>query len=166
MTTYIISKHTAEEYRQMADESRQREQESYERSDTDGYLSQWALSQMANCYHYLARLVESGGDIQEISWLFHEDGTPVKEFSYVQGEYGTSVRIWDGEKTTWFNESHAKKGARREANDRKKGFVWGQVKAPVQVKTTSCGLNVGYILEPTGDPIEVLSIGNYEDWEF
>lgn len=166
MTYYTISDHTAEEYRQMAKECHQRVQESYERSDTDGYLSQWALTQSASLYSNLAQLVEKGGDIQEIQWLFNADGTPVVDFDYVQGEYGTSVKVWDGEKVIWFNGSQAKNGVRREANDRKKGFVWGQIKSPVKVKTTSCGLNVGYVLERSGDIVEVLSVGDYEDWKF
>lgn len=39
MTTYTISDHTAAEWRAMAQDSRNRSHESYERCDTDGFLS-------------------------------------------------------------------------------------------------------------------------------
>jgi hypothetical protein len=35
---------TAQQYREQARESGRRDQESWERSDTDGFLSQWALA--------------------------------------------------------------------------------------------------------------------------
>lgn len=71
MSTYTISDHTAAEYTAMAEDCIRREQESWERSDTDGFLSQWASNSMARTYRTLARLAANGGDVQEITSALH-----------------------------------------------------------------------------------------------
>jgi hypothetical protein len=48
----------AEKYRGLAQEARERNNESWERSDTDGALSQWALSIQESEYLAWARLAE------------------------------------------------------------------------------------------------------------
>lgn len=170
MTTYTISDHTPAEYSAMAKDCIRREQESWERSDTDGFLSQWASQSMARTYRRLAELAANGGDVQEIDWVFTADGTPVQEFSYVQGQYGTSIRIFHEGKVTWFNQSHAKKAARREATDRKKGFTIGTVRANVVLTTKAAkgSFSTFDVLEPAADNssaiVEVIATADYEDY--
>jgi hypothetical protein len=49
---------TAEQYRKMSDDAHQRKIESFERCDTDGFLSQFALDAMSSVYRAAADLVE------------------------------------------------------------------------------------------------------------
>lgn len=52
---------TAQELRQMAADCYQQKQESWERSDTDGFLTQWASGLSASLYIAQAEIVENGG---------------------------------------------------------------------------------------------------------
>lgn len=54
----------AAELRQLAAECRARSRESYERSDTDGCLSQWGHDLSAQQYEAQAEIVEAGGKAQ------------------------------------------------------------------------------------------------------
>lgn len=49
---------TAAEYRKLASDAHQRKIESFERCDTDGYLSQWALDVTSSIYREAAELAE------------------------------------------------------------------------------------------------------------
>lgn len=49
---------TAEQYRALAKDAHQRRIESFERCDTDGYLSQFALDVTSSCYRVAAELAE------------------------------------------------------------------------------------------------------------
>lgn len=60
MAVYRVTK-TAEEYRKMAQGNVMASSESFERCDTDGFLSQWGHDQMARVYEALAGLAENGG---------------------------------------------------------------------------------------------------------
>tara|TARA_Y100001963_G_scaffold18693_1_gene23589 strand:+ start:1426 stop:1917 length:492 start_codon:yes stop_codon:yes gene_type:complete len=51
---------SAQDYRDRAQAQRDRERESFERSDTDGFLSQWASGITARLNDCKARLVEDG----------------------------------------------------------------------------------------------------------
>ena len=171
MSTYTISNHTPAEYTAMAEDCTRNEQESWERSDTDGFLSQWASRSMARTYRRLAELAANGGDVQEIDWVFTADGTPVQEFSYVQGQYGTSIRIFHEGKVSWFNQSHAKKAVRREATDRKKGYTLGRVRAYVILETRAAkgSYSTFDVLTPASDNssaiVEIVTPAHYEDYK-
>lgn len=52
--------HTAEELRNMANEQRAKREESFERCDTDGFLSQWASGLHAQLYDRQAEITENG----------------------------------------------------------------------------------------------------------
>lgn len=52
---------SAEQLRAEAAASRQRSEDSFERCDTDGFLSQWASDMTARLYEEQARIVEQGG---------------------------------------------------------------------------------------------------------
>ncbi|AWY05213.1 hypothetical protein SEA_MARGARET_33 [Gordonia phage Margaret] len=124
MTIYTISDHTADEWTALAQESAQRSADSFARSDTDGFMSQWASDQTSAMYRQLADWARTGSDEQEIAWPMiarrgvrcmkhdglhveerdcldpHDDPNesvwvPVTEYRWVTGRYGSSVRVWD-----------------------------------------------------------------------
>lgn len=64
--------YTPEELREMADKARQRGQESRERSDTDGFLSQWGSDRMAMAYDLAAKTAEDGWTA-EFTGLYHRE---------------------------------------------------------------------------------------------
>ncbi|QWY84902.1 hypothetical protein SEA_MSCARN_31 [Gordonia phage MScarn] len=169
MTVYTISDHTADEYRAMAQDERNRSAESFDRCDTDGFLSQWAHDSMAHNYRHLADLVDNGGDVQEIAWpmILEDEGNWrwVDEFRYVKGQYGESVRIWHEHKVHWWNPSRARKAEVARRNDEKKGFRWALVKATVEAYTYSAGMNVALALRPVTDDsssiLETVKDANY-----
>ncbi|UMO76152.1 hypothetical protein SEA_AMOK_29 [Gordonia phage Amok] len=172
MTVYTISDHTADEYRAMAQRNREQSAESFDRCDTDGFLSQWAHDSLAHTYRTLADWAEEGGDVQEIAWpmILDDEGNWrwVDEFRYVKGQYGESVRIWHDHKVHWWNPSRARKAATARRNDEKKGFRWALVKATVEAYTYSAGMHVGLALRPVTDDsssiLETVNEANYHDY--
>lgn len=123
---------TADEWRAQAKDCRRREAESWERSDTDGFLSQWALTQMASRYDHCARIAEQGGIYVDAPVML-ETGQVVQG-EWVSGEYGDSFYAWEvinGQR--YFNPSQAKSDARRRANDEKKGIEMHTFFAPATV---------------------------------
>lgn len=174
MTTYTISDHTADEWASMGRRSRQDSLDSFDRCDTDGFLSQWASDMTSRIYLDLAdwaREGDEGGDVQEMLWpMMHNadgDWVPVHEFRYVSGRFGESVRIWHNRTVTWWNPSHARKAATKQANDERKGIRWGTVKAHVEAFTYGNRMSVGVALRPVPDSanaiVEVLATATYED---
>jgi hypothetical protein len=119
--------HSAAEWREMAREDRQRAADSWERSDTDGFLSQWASGIMADAYDLAAELVEElAGDTTETA-LFDLDGN-LLEARQVETRYGMSWLVLSPAGDRWFNQSWARKDATRVANDAKKGIYVGTVR--------------------------------------
>lgn len=55
-----MKKLSAEQYRKLANEAFQRQEDSWERSDTDGFLSQWASGLTSQLNSRLAELAEAG----------------------------------------------------------------------------------------------------------
>ena len=109
---------TAEEWREQARESRQRSAESWERSDTDGFLSQWASDEMARRYDFLATVAERGY-LEVFAFVDLATGELIKG-EQEQGQYGTYFRPFDRDRGLIFF-SHASKKATRDANNAKKG---------------------------------------------
>jgi len=67
--------------------------ESILRSDTDGFLSQWA-SERAGCkYRLKARIIQNGG-FSQFTVLVDSEGTVVADFCFTN-QYGTSWIIFD-----------------------------------------------------------------------
>jgi hypothetical protein len=131
------SDHTADEWRKMAAESRQRSADSFERSDTDGYVSQWASDLTGRLYSLAAEVAEQGN-----TWEFDVpfiDGLPATDWAWVETRYGSTVRIGRGSDVRWWNPSAARKGATRLANDTKKGVVWGNVRTEAVVVMAGSG---------------------------
>lgn len=132
----------ANSLRQQARDSRKRAQESWERSDTDGFLSQWAGDITARELEMKADLIEAGG-VCERPALFDLEGNYVlaKE---VETQYGWSWGIMDpnnprGRFLAWFNESKAKNPETARKNNARKGYYVGTVLAKAYVKIVASG---------------------------
>lgn len=120
-SVYHPMDHTPEEWREMARESRARAAESWERSDTDGFLSQWAAGKVASDYDYIASIAERGGRSEFLA-LTDLDGN-LLDARYIQTKYGWSWMIRNADGTTsWFNESHARSGEKRRKAHEAKGY--------------------------------------------
>jgi hypothetical protein len=121
---------TADEHRAAAAAYSYAKQESYDRCDTDGALSQWAHGLNEGKEHLAAQIADNGG-VWEFDGLFDLDGNlvPAKE---IETRYGWSWMLLDeaGRCDGWFNESKAKKDETRIRNNAKKGFYVGRVRVP------------------------------------
>lgn len=78
---------TAEVYRQMAADCRSRRAESFERCDTDGFLSQWASDYNARKFDLCADLVENDYLTEFSGLYFGEERIPAK---VIDGKFGQS----------------------------------------------------------------------------
>jgi len=150
-------------YRARAQQAVRRSQESWERSDTDGFMSQWANDAMASKYRAMAELAEEGG-VSEFPAVFDLDGN-LTDFHQVSTRYGMSWVRDTEHGSEWFNESGARKGSTRLANDRKKGYTIGSVRQEATVEL------VGTLaLHPVYKPVRhaprvvVSPVAFYEDW--
>lgn len=123
---------TPEEHRRLAEEAEQRREESWDRSDTDGFMSQWASGLAADEHRLAAQIAEAGGR----AWfpaLFDLDGNLVAA-KLIDGRYGL---VWgllesddpDSPFTGWFNPSRALDDDRARRNNAKKGYYVGGVMA-------------------------------------
>lgn len=159
---------TADDFREMARRCYKESSDSFDRCDTDGFLSQWASDSMARLYNFAADLVDNDGKA-EFTELFDLEGNLLPDAKYVDGKWGAVWRIWDEETRTvkWFNPSRAKKGATRQRNDAKKGYQQGRVRRPAVAALTG-----GYAAYPVAIPdnrteeYEVVSTAWYEDWNW
>jgi hypothetical protein len=139
MTVYadLLDK-TPEQLREMARDCYKRSAESFERCDTDGFLSQWASDQTARVYNYAAQLAENGWT-EEFSALFDLDGNFVTD-DLRETQYGAAwmIKLPEGG-VKWVNPSHAHKAATRRANLEKKGYRVGRISRRVVIATGSGG---------------------------
>jgi hypothetical protein len=108
-------------------------QESWDKSGTDGFLSQWALGLSAREERMKSALEEAGG-VHIFQALFDLEGNPVpaKELDGQWGRYWAVMDSWDWEngKPTGEFVSNAKKQTTYE----KKGYRIGRVKAPAEIR--------------------------------
>jgi hypothetical protein len=88
-----VAERTAEELRADAARAEQSAIDSFERSDTDGFLSQWASGISARLYRAQADLLDKGG-VSDFLGLFTEDGERVKA-RLVNGQYGLVWAVLD-----------------------------------------------------------------------
>ncbi|QBZ72150.1 hypothetical protein SEA_KRADAL_264 [Streptomyces phage Kradal] len=126
----------AAELREIAKGNDREAADSFDRCDTDGFLSQWASGITAEKYRLRADVAENGG-MWSFPALFDLEGNlvPARE---VHGQYGVFWSLLDAEgnrtgKT--FNESRAQNDKVRVRNDAKKGYYVGAVLAPAYVVT-------------------------------
>ncbi|MHB9861915.1 hypothetical protein [Streptomyces sp. YIM S03343] len=131
---------TPDEHRETAAAYATARQESYDRCDTDGALSQWAYGLNEAKHHLAAQIAEQGGT-WEFAGLFDLNGNPVPAVR-VQGRYGWAWKLLDdnGRTTAWFNESKAKDDTRRTAAHARKGYYVGTVRVPAYADLAAGGI--------------------------
>lgn len=131
---YVHEGRTADQWREEARARYQRSAESFERSDTDGFLTQWAADTMAGKYDLQAQIAENGGRAT-FPALFDLDDDPVAA-KLIETQYGMAWGLLsdpddtDSEFTGFVNPSRAQDPARRAANMAKKGYQVKTVMAP------------------------------------
>lgn len=132
---------TPAELRAEAQRADQAAADSFERSDTDGFLSQWASSITARKLRAQAELAEAGG-LTETSALFNLDGT-VASTHQGEGQWGPYWVLNDAAAERYgkrfYSPSRARSMATRRANNRRKGFTVGRVSVRGYVTITGSG---------------------------
>ena len=128
---------TVTDHRAAAAQAFASEQESFQRSDTDGCVSQWASNLTGRLHLRLAEIAEAGGKA-EFSALFTAEGDLIADARYVQTRYGWTW-VYDTAEgdTVWFRPSRAQDDDRRISTDRKKGHYVGRILAPASAKVDS-----------------------------
>lgn len=112
--------------------------ESFERCDTDGFLSQWASGIMAREKQMRADLMEAGG-YAEFPALFTTDGRLIPNAREVETRYGWAWVYNTESGPVWFNPSKARDDDKARANNAKKGYYIGRVTAQAYVKIVASG---------------------------
>lgn len=123
-TVYFPMDHTADEWKAKARECYQRSAESFERCDTDGFLSQWASDVTGRLYDQCAEVAANGG-LWTFTVLADADGNVIEGARNVKTRYGWAWVTPDG---VWFNPSRAEDEAVALARNLAKGFRLVQVK--------------------------------------
>jgi hypothetical protein len=132
--------------------------ESFERCDTDGFLSQWANDVTGRKYAMYARVAEQGGT-WEFRAVFDLAGN-LLDAREVEGRYGYVWLIKTGDTVTWFNESRARKGVTRLKNDTAKGFRLGTVRRPAYVGMSGNRTSLNPFVAPDRDSNHVEVVDN------
>jgi len=147
---------TPDQWRAAAEQSYRNADESFERSDTDGFLSQWASGCLAAEYLASARLAEQDGLI-EVQALFNLDGTIASTHCGYNEQYRRDYWVLNDDAAArygrrFYNPSGAKKAATRNANDRKKGFTVGKIRVAGYV-TLAGEVTVHAVTRPVVDDL-------------
>jgi hypothetical protein len=126
---------TADELRAGARRREQDAADSFDRCDTDGFLSQWASGITAQLYRRQAELTEAGGTA-EVEALFDLDGNWVPA-QVISTRYGSRWMILDaeGKATGEFIGWHPK----RRSTNAAKGYTEGRVRRPAKAEVMGSG---------------------------
>lgn len=124
--------------RAKAAKSEQQKSESHERSDSDGFASQWASGLAAQEALMKAELEENAGKA-EFPALFDKDGNMVPA-KLINTQYGTAWAVYSDPNDSsskftgvFISESKSDNPKTREAALARKGYTMGRVKAPAYV---------------------------------
>lgn len=154
---------TAEEWRAKAGGNRKEAADSFERCDTDGFMSQWASGVMAAEYELCAQLAEDGGLTTTRALFFRETGE-VASTHFRWGQYGPYWVLNDKAAEAFgkrfLNESQASTGEKQRAAMVKKGFTVGTVRVKGYVART--GKNVTSVRAGVFPDLDALKAGDYE----
>jgi hypothetical protein len=157
---------TANQLRQSAADHDREAYESFERCDTDGFVSQWAHGVNAQLDRLRADIADNNGK-WTFEALFDLDGNliPARE---VETRYGWAWMLLDENDrcTGWFNASHAKNPETRRRNDAKKGVYVGTIKAPAYAKlsgSNACTVTAIVLPRPNPDPQDIVIVDNGQD---
>lgn len=129
--------------RAYAAEFSRRSQESFDRCDTDGFLSQRALDMGAAEARVAAGLADDRG-LSEVDALFDAETGELLPAKLINGRYGL---VWGVLETAdpssrvvrWINYSSASSAKRRAAFYRSKGVTLGSVRVPARVTMSEGG---------------------------
>ena len=173
MTDAEIAEYKAAELRANAAASDAARAESFERCDTDGFVTQWALGLSAQKDRMQARIVEDGG-LASFLTLFTVDGewTPCKR---IEGRYGPRWLVLDteGNSTGVFLPYQPRKRSTLAAKGYCEGYGMFPAKAdywaPPGARGLSGATSVRLVAVRTGDwkepPAEILSVDRFEGAE-
>lgn len=145
---YDPTAHTAAEWTAMAQDSRRRSAESFDRCDTDGFLSQWAQDSMARMYDSLAKLAEDGGTAEFVV-LADAEGNEIDGARQVESKFGGWSWVYTNAegRTVWFNESNHSNPAVAQKRNLAKGHQMITVRKPA-VAMFGKGMMAGVVWEP------------------
>lgn len=160
---------TEAQWRELAAACSARSRASFERSDTDGFLSQWASDMTARKHLMCADLARDGG-IREFPAPFDLEGNLINAL-FIKTQYGwtwllrTVPHWWKGK--PFLNPSRALKGAVRRRNDSAKGIAMGTVRTRAEVRTGGSGkgmsgaVGMHYFVSRVPDsPVEIVDNGS------
>lgn len=119
--------HTADELRAMARASRQASADSFDRCDTDGFLSQWASDVTATEHELTARLVEADWK-WEFPALFDLDGNLVAA-KVIETKFGTRWALLASDDPRSRYTGFVNYAPARKSTLERKGYREGWVKA-------------------------------------
>lgn len=136
---------TAAEYRDMANEARDRMAQFYDQDSSENFASHWA-SNLANNELELKAQIAEDGFVAEFPALFDLEGNLLAA-KLIETRYGMTWGILPSDDPkesfiSWFSPSNANTDSHRVANNAKKGYYVGTVKAPAWV--TMRGTGTGY----------------------
>lgn len=161
----------AADLRAEADRHERERHESWDRSDTDGFLSQWASGLSASLARAKANLIEQG-NVAEFSALFDLEGQVISTHSG-WGQYGPYFRLTDEAAERFgrrfINPSMANDPAREHANNAKKGVAVGTIRVAAYADLRGqSATSVGVCILPDVDALrrgdyEVVSTDNFRD---
>lgn len=117
---------TAEEFRALAKQATEERAASWERSDSDGFLSQWASGVMANRYLDAAQVADDGWKVNRLALFFNGK---LASNDQRDGQYGFYWILNDEAAEAYgkrfYSPSKAKRGVRA---DRLRGFTYGTIR--------------------------------------
>lgn len=150
---------TADQWKRLAKDARKESLDSFRRSDTDGFLSQWANDTMAHRYDRCADVARDSGTM-EVRALFDLDGNHVPA-RQIDTPYGGAWLILDPENPSgrglgFFNESNAQAEDRRRKNNARKGYYIGAVRVTAYLDKTGSP-------QPTEDVVAITDNGLDEE---
>lgn len=119
---------TGKQLREEAAAAYARSQESWERSDTDGALSQWAAESTGRLRDAQADLADNGG-LYEFVALFNLDGELVPA-KLITSDYGVSFALLETAATNSDFTGGFVSYTKRQATYEKKGFRLGAIRMP------------------------------------
>lgn len=156
---------TGDQWREESRACSRRSYESFERSDTDGFLSQWASDTTAREYDLCADLADANGQ-WEFRAVFSLAGE-LLDAREVETKFGWSWMIRQADGTAaWFNPSEAKNGERRYKTDTGKGYLIGVIRTEGRVVSRSgSSWNVYHTVVPVdGSEITIIDNGTDKSW--
>ncbi|MDX3100493.1 hypothetical protein [Nonomuraea angiospora] len=166
---------TATELREQAILDDQAAQDSFERCDTDGALSQWAHSMNAQEARLQADIEENGGRALFLA-LFDTAGNlvPAKRMDSQYSKHGIYFALLDGNGRItgqWFTPSQSQDARRARKADAAKGFYVGYVMAPAKAELRGgnvCTVTAVAVRTDGGysEDVEIVDNGQHDEFTF